>query len=274
MFPNDVALQLNCRHFIELTQSRSVRKKTIQIAAFRGAPVLETHTLETNLLKLSASLTLLLNEDRPEVSLESMFRSVEVLVQYDQRQATFNVFNNATIDYLSKTLDQLLQRPDEDLLDTLVSDWVDYGKKVATMKNIYLCYDKSIQNDLTFKTVPVTCMNLFRSIIIWHPVVSAKITAQLLGAVSKERAGFSVDKNLMDFVTFILRDLGVYREVFEEQFLGESTGYLQKESRLIGQDNMEVSSYLWHVQKLIREEESRSYIQQESICKVITILHR
>ncbi|KAH1017286.1 hypothetical protein HUJ05_007953 [Dendroctonus ponderosae] len=124
--------------------------------------------LEEKLLKLSASLTLLLNEDDPEVSLESMFRlvevsslsMVEVLVTYHRRQATFDDFNKATIVYYSKKLDQLLQGSDEDLLYTL-----------------------------------------------------------LLGAVSKERAGFTVDKDLMVFITIILRDFGVYRGIFEEQLL-------------------------------------------------------
>ncbi|KAH0998397.1 hypothetical protein HUJ05_013361 [Dendroctonus ponderosae] len=175
--------------------------------------------LEENLLKLSAGLTLLLNEDDPEVSLESMFRLVEVLVTNHRRQATFDVFNNATIEYYSRKLDQLLQGSDEDLLYTLVSDWIECGKKVVIMRNIFLCYDRSIQNDLNFKTVSITCMNLFRSIIISHPAVSSKITAQLLGAVSKERAGFTVDKDLMVFITIILRDFGVYRGIFEEQLL-------------------------------------------------------
>ncbi|KAH1009289.1 hypothetical protein HUJ04_001664 [Dendroctonus ponderosae] len=128
-----------------------------------------------------------------------------VLVTYHRRQATFDVFNKATIEYYSKKLDQLLQGSDEDLL----------------------------------------------SIIISHPAVSSKITAQLLGAVSKERAGFTVDKDLMVFVTIILRDFGVYRGIFEEQLLIDSTGYFQKESSFISQDNMEVRTYLWHELKLL-----------------------
>ncbi|ENN75453.1 hypothetical protein YQE_08003, partial [Dendroctonus ponderosae] len=42
-----------------------------------------------------------------------------VLVTYHRRQATFDVFNKATIEYYSKKLDQLLQGSDEDLLYTL-----------------------------------------------------------------------------------------------------------------------------------------------------------
>lgn len=265
---------VNCS--LEVPLSKHMPKKpAIDIINFRGQPTFATENIDEEITKLCNKLQSLLYEESPDLSLEELYRSVENLVQFEQRETIFNVLNESNKAFLNDKLDELLlQDRSEKFFQYIISLWTYYNKKVIIIKNIYICYDRSAHNDFKFNTIQTVCMDLFKNTIILNPIVSNKITTQVLNEISNDRFGVAINKNVISAVLTILTDLGVYRKVFEKQFLIESKWYFQNEGRNIAENRMNIKDYLQHVVKRIEDEESRTYVLKESVGNVLAILYR
>ena len=62
------------------------------------------------------------------------------------------------------------------------------------------------------------------------PEVESSTVKGILGEISKERHGETVDRTLLKNILRMLSNLGIYRDSFEKPFLAETETYCAKES--------------------------------------------
>ncbi|XP_050310596.1 cullin-4B-like [Anthonomus grandis grandis] len=247
--------------------------KVLKIKNFRGRPLLGLNYIDRAKGNLYNKLEYLLWEDRTELSLEELYRTVEDLVFLDQRNEIFQILYHVNTIFLNKKLESLMQiNSPKELLTALTDLWNYYSKKVTLLKNIYLWHDRS-ENEYRFNKTQITCLELFKAIIILNPCISRQITRQILEEVRLERHGSTIDRNRLSTMLSVLIDLNVYGAIFEQYFLAESRKFYELGGRQIGENAMGVKEYLLFVRDKIREETDRNYVLKDTEQETLAILY-
>jgi len=99
-------------------------------------------------------------------------------------------------------------------------------------------------------------LNLFRHHIMLNTNVQNRAVDGLLLLIEKERQGDMVDKTLLKSLLRMLSDLKIYQDAFEGKFL-QATERLYATEGLRLMLELEVSEYLYHVEKRLNEENER-----------------
>ena len=99
-------------------------------------------------------------------------------------------------------------------------------------------------------------LDLFRVHIISNPSVQHRTVDGLLILIEKERNFESVDRILIKSLLRMLSDLQIYQKIFEAKFLKATEElYAAEGQRLM--EEMEVPTYLLHIDKRLKEENER-----------------
>uniref|UniRef100_A0A915HMC9 Cullin-4 n=1 Tax=Romanomermis culicivorax TaxID=13658 RepID=A0A915HMC9_ROMCU len=107
-------------------------------------------------------------------------------------------------------------------------------------------------------------LEMFRNILLNSKTVENRLINGLLLLIEQERSGEQVDRMLLKNLLRMLSNLQIYQQMFEQRFLVASEQLYALEGQRIIQDSevgvfsrLDISIYLHHVDKRLREESER-----------------
>ena len=165
----------------------------------------------------------------------------------------------------------------EFFLKTIEQRWKDYTKSVQAIRDILMYMDRTYVQQHHKTPVHDLAMNLWRDIVIRHPVILPRLLGKILDDVHKERTGEAIERELIKSITRMFVDLGsaVYEHDFEIRFLQSTASFYRDESRKFLATS-DCPEYLKKAEGRLNEEVARcmAYLDPSSSIKITSVVDR
>jgi len=158
-------------------------------------------------------------------------------------------------------------------LRSLNTLWNDHIIRSTLIRQLFIVLDRTYVLHAAVPSIWELNQDLFRRFILQNSTISHRCINGLLKLIEQERQGETVDRNLMKNLLRMLIDLHLYKKDFEPTFLQATEELYHNEGRQLMQ-TFELSQYLTHVERRLREEHTRitNYIDQSTKIQLIHIL--
>ncbi|CAH1185025.1 unnamed protein product [Phyllotreta striolata] len=208
---------------------------------------------------LQSDLDSILNSHPRKLSLQELYGIVENL-HSTHRTLLYQKLEDILEEALSDKLQKLAKNDDNNnsnyTLTAIKTLWTEFCKNVCTIKNIFLNCDRSSQNSNKYNTVHQLTTGLFKTIIIQNPKIRSRLTVEILTLIEFQRKGNDIDTNLLKTILEMLTDLQMYDEIFQTEFLSNSSVFYEDEGNILI-NSIDMRAYLKHCQARIKEEQER-----------------
>ncbi|CAF1417985.1 unnamed protein product [Adineta ricciae] len=227
---------------------------------------------------LKQALEAILNGTTSPTNEEQLYRHINHLCTTSSNDA--NPSSNLLYENLRKILDEhiqtlvpvLLSEPNDslDYLRTLNTVWNDH---MSLIRQLFIVLDRTYVLHAAVPSIWELNQDLFRRHIMQNLKISNRCINGLLKLIEQERRSETVDRSLIKSLIRMLIDLHLYRKDFEPVFLRTTEQLYHNEGRQLIQ-TLELSQYLTHVERRLREEQTRitHYIDQSTKVQLIHLV--
>ncbi|XP_050438117.1 cullin-4B [Adelges cooleyi] len=233
--------------------------KKLVVKNLKEKPMLPDNYQEQTWKKLRESIIAIQTSTAIRYSMEELYQAVENMCNNNLAAALYNNLVELSEAHVKK----LLQNFNETTSDKIIflkkvnRHWVSHCEQMLMIRSIFLYLDRTyvLQNP-NVNSIWDMGLNLFRHHIMLNTNVQNRTVDGLLLLIEKERQGDMVDKTLLKSLLRMLSDLKIYQDAFEGKFL-QATERLYATEGLRLMLELEVSEYLYHVEKRLNEENER-----------------
>mmetsp|Transcript_9553 Transcript_9553/g.32570 ORF Transcript_9553/g.32570 Transcript_9553/m.32570 type:complete len:734 (+) Transcript_9553:62-2263(+) len=169
------------------------------------------------------------------LSFEELYRNAYNLVLHKHGDLLYDGVAQTISEHLEQEAVLVSSKPNEALLAEVRRAWDEHKTSMGMVKDILMYMDRThvVQREKT--PVYSLGLQLFRSVVAYHPHVRDRLKSILLEDIQRERQGELIDRALVRDVLSMLVDLGidgtsVYEEEFEAGFLEASRNFYRRES--------------------------------------------
>ncbi|CAF1416735.1 unnamed protein product [Adineta ricciae] len=227
---------------------------------------------------LKQALEAILNGTTSPTNEEQLYRHINHLCTTSSNDA--NPSSNLLYENLRKILDEhiqtlvplLLSEPNDslDYLRTLNTVWNDH---MSLIRQLFIVLDRTYVLHAAVPSIWELSQDLFRRHIMQNMKISNRCINGLLKLIEQERRSETVDRSLIKSLIRMLIDLHLYRKDFEPVFLRTTEQLYHNEGRQLIQ-TLELSQYLTHVERRLREEQTRitHYIDQSTKVQLVHLV--
>ncbi|KAH3743482.1 cullin 4 [Pelomyxa schiedti] len=245
-------------------QSTPTTQRKIVFKGFKVPPSLPTDFQEKNTELLVGAIRAIHEHTTVTGSLEDLYKAVEDLCRNKCAPALYDRVSEMCSSRMKTLLPPLLkqmqlhqqQQPDMALrhLDTM---WHEHCNQMTLIRNIFMYLDRSYVLHLTgIHSLWNLALQQFRDIIMSNDAALPIFMDCILKLISNEREGEIVDRMLLNSALHMANDLGLYKTIFEPQFLQKTIAHYGEVSKKHTQ-SMDVPEYLRYCEARIKEEGER-----------------
>ncbi|UJR09956.1 hypothetical protein I4U23_014180 [Adineta vaga] len=230
---------------------------------------------------LKQALEAILNGTTSPTNEEQLYRHIDHICTTSTNDT--NTSSNLLYENLRRVLDEHIQtlipillneiNDNIDYLRTLNSAWNDHMIRSNLIRQLFIVLDRTYVLHATVPSIWELNQDLFRRHIMQNSTISNRCINGLLKLIEQERRGESIDRSLIKNLIRMLIDLHLYRKDFEPIFLRTTEQLYHNEGRQLIQ-TLEISQYLTHVERRLREEQVRitHYIDQSTKVQLIHLV--
>ncbi|CAF0964096.1 unnamed protein product [Rotaria sordida] len=231
---------------------------------------------------LKQALEAILNGTTSPTNEEQLYRHIDHLCTTSTNDTNSSP-PTLLYDNLRKVLDEHIQtflpillneiNDSNDYLRVLNSIWNDHIIRSSLIRQLFIVLDRTYVLHAAVPSIWELNQDLFRRYIMQNSIISNRCINGILKLIEQERRGETIDRNLIKNLIRMLIDLHLYRKDFEPSFLQSTEELYHNEGRQLIQ-TLEISQYLIHVDRRIREEQARltNYIDQSTKVQLIHIV--
>jgi len=194
-----------------------------------------------------------------QYTMEELYQAVENMCNNNLAAALYNNLIELSETHVKKLLLNFTEVTNDKIifLKKVNHHWSSHCEQMLMIRSIFLFLDRTyvLQNP-NVNSIWDMGLNLFRHHIMLNTNVQNRAVDGLLLLIEKERQGDMVDKTLLKSLLRMLSDLKIYQDAFEGKFL-QATERLYATEGLRLMLELEVSEYLYHVEKRLNEENER-----------------
>ncbi|CAF4042405.1 unnamed protein product [Adineta steineri] len=231
---------------------------------------------------LKQALEAILNGTTSPTNEEQLYRHIDHLCTTSTNDTNISS-PNLLYDNLRKVLDEHIQtfvpillneiNDSNDYLRILNSIWNDHIIRSSLIRQLFIVLDRTYVLHAAVPSIWELNQNLFRRYVMQNSIISNRCINGILKLIEQERRGETVDRSLIRNLIRMLIDLHLYRKDFEPSFLQSTEQLYHNEGRQLIQ-TLEISQYLTHVERRLREEQARltNYIDQSTKVQLIHLV--
>ncbi|CAF2687316.1 unnamed protein product [Rotaria sp. Silwood2] len=228
---------------------------------------------------LKQALEAILNGTTSPTNEEQLYRHIDHLCTTSTNDTNTSP-PTLLYDNLRKVLDEHIQtflpillsetNDSNDYLRVLNSIWNDHIIRASLIRQLFIVLDRTYVLHAAVPSIWELNQDLFRRYIMQNSIISNRCINGILKLIEQERRGETIDRNLVKNLIRMLIDLHLYRKDFEPSFLQSTEELYHNEGRHLIQ-KLEISQYLMHVERRLREEQARliNYIDQSTKVQLI-----
>ena len=173
---------------------------------------------------LNEAIHLIFQQNSSSLSFEVLYGYSYKLCLHKKGDMLYNGVSDTIREHLGKTLNIIVDVPNEGLLTALREVWDEFKSTVINIKDVLMYMDRTWVKTNNKLTTYEMALNVFRDVVIYDEKIRQRMKEILLQNVHDERAGQLIDKDLMRSILFMLVELGrdsvlPYEEDFESDFL-------------------------------------------------------
>ena len=225
------------------------------------------------LLRLAGGLT----STRARAPPAQLYRSAYHMVLHKFGDRLYNGLRECLSAHLQSVAGSISECSDELFLRAIEQRWRDYTKSVQAIRDILMYMDRTYVQQHHKTPVHDLAMNLWRDIVIRHPVILPRLLGRILDDVHRERTGEAIERALVASVTRMFVDLGsaVYEQDFEIALLQGTAAFYREESRRFLATS-DCPEYLKKAEGRLNEEVARcgAYLDASSAAKITAVVDR
>lgn len=218
---------------------------------------------------LAVAIDEIYNRNASQLSFEELYRYAYNLVLHKHGAVLYEGVTAKLTQHLQVTVRHLAATRDTGLLDAVATAWKEHTVTMVMIRDILMYMDRTYVAHQKRRTVYELGLHLFRVTVWEHPAVSQRVTALLLAAIAKERAGLLTDnRDLLKQCISMLLELGradyavaVYQQDFELAFLGTTQEFYHTES-LQYLSSATAADYVRKAGQRLEEEKERAVVLQ------------
>lgn len=238
---------------------KSNSTKKLVIKNLKQKPMLPDNYQEQAWSKLREAVIAIQTSTAIRYSMEELYQAVENMCNNNLAATLFNNLIELSETHVKKLLTNFNEVTNDKIifLKKVSQHWASHCEQMLMIRSIFLYLDRTyvLQNP-NVNSIWDMGLNLFRHHIMLNTNVQNRAVDGLLLLIEKERQGDMVDKTLLKSLLRMLSDLKIYQDAFEGKFL-QSTERLYATEGLRLMLELEVSEYLYHVEKRLNEENER-----------------
>lgn len=228
----------------------------------------------SQLCKLSNAIDEIYNQNASALSFEELHRTAYNLVLQKHGDILYDGISKAIKTHLTQSSIEISQCSSDNLISLTVSKWLYHRTAFTLIKDVLMYMDRSYVK--INKKLPVyeNSLQLFKNIIILHPLIRDRLKKSVVSEINNERLGIIIDRNAIKNVLSMYCDLGndgynFYEVEFEQYFLEMSKEFYISES-LDYLTNNNLSDYLKKAELRINEEITRAntYLSISSLSSI------
>ncbi|XP_026806064.1 cullin-4B [Rhopalosiphum maidis] len=233
--------------------------KKLIVKNLRNKPMLPDNYQEQTWKKLREAVIAIQTSTAIQYTMEELYQAVENMCNNNLAAALYNNLIELSEAHVKKLLLNFTEITNDKIifLKKVNHHWSSHCQQMLMIRSIFLYLDRTyvLQNP-NVNSIWDMGLNLFRHHIMLNTNVQNRAVDGLLLLIEKERQGDMVDKTLLKSLLRMLSDLKIYQDAFEGKFLQATERlYATEGSRLMLE--LEVSEYLYHVEKRLSEENER-----------------
>ncbi|KAF0720946.1 cullin-4B [Aphis craccivora] len=235
--------------------------KKLVIKNLKIKPSIPDNYQEQELEKLCEAVIAIQTSTAIQYTMETLYQAVVNMCNYNLTGVLYNKLIELIETHVKKLFLNFTEVTNEYdkiiFLKKINQQWSSHREQMLLICTIFLYLDRTyvLQNP-NVSSIWDMNMKLFRHHIMLNSNIQNRTVDGLLLLIEKERQGDMVDKSLLKSLLEMLTDLKIYRDAFEGKFLQATERLYATEGwRLINE--LEVSEYLYHVEKRLSEENER-----------------
>ncbi|KAH7728259.1 cullin-4A [Aphelenchoides avenae] len=214
---------------------------------------------------------------KTDVSLEELYKMVEGLCETNHALQMYAGIKALVRQYITKKAQDMLEKTREVgelfFLQSLNALWLEYCNQMIMVRSVFIFMDRTyVLHNAAMYSLWDAGLEIFRSVVMDEGKTRQRALNGLLNVIHAERMGSHVDRQLIKSLLRMFGNLRIYEPVFESAFLKATTELYKNESRAKCQE-LDVGSYLRHVDKRLSEEDERLdyYLDFSTRKKLISI---
>uniref|UniRef100_A0A1B0BRT5 Cullin family profile domain-containing protein n=1 Tax=Glossina palpalis gambiensis TaxID=67801 RepID=A0A1B0BRT5_9MUSC len=221
-------------------------------------------TVDLMCARLKDAVAQIQNKNTADLSFEELYRYAFLMIYKQGGQRLYNDLHATIEEHLEKNVRQdVLKSLPNDLLSKLSHVWIDYQTALKFICNIFAYMDRVfIARNKGYESVYNLGLIAFGDKIICYAEIQKSLSDILLNLINDERDGKVVDraalKNACEMLmTLSINSISIYKDVFEQHFLDQSSLFYKLESqKLLAENN--VNNYVKTTTARIQEESDRA----------------
>lgn len=233
--------------------------KKLVVKNLKQKPILPDNYQEQTWKKLREAVIAIQTSTAIRYTMEELYQAVENMCDNKLALALYNNLVELSEAHVKKLLLNFTEVTNDKIifLKKVNHHWSSHCEQMLMIRSIFLYLDRTyvLQNP-NVNSIWDMGLNLFRHHIMLNTNVQNRTVDGLLLLIEKERQGDMVDKTLLKSLLRMLSDLKIYQDAFEGKFL-QATERLYATEGLRLMLELEVSEYLYHVEKRLNEENER-----------------
>uniref|UniRef100_A0A1B0FH51 Cullin family profile domain-containing protein n=1 Tax=Glossina morsitans morsitans TaxID=37546 RepID=A0A1B0FH51_GLOMM len=221
-------------------------------------------TVELMCARLKDAVCQIQNKNTSDLSFEEIYRYAFLMVYKQGSERLYNDLRATIEEHLVENVRKdVLESLHNNLLSKLSHIWVDYQTALKLICAIFAYMDRVfIARNKGYESVYNLGLIAFGDKIIRYSEIQNSLSDILLNLIKDERDGKVVDRAAIKnacqmLMTLSVSSVSVYKDVFEQEFLDQSTLFYKLESQKLFAEN-DVNNYIKTTAARIQEETGRA----------------
>ena len=195
------------------------------------------------------------------LSYEELYRTAYNLVLNKHGDMLYNNVKQTTAELLKPVAEEILAKPDDEVIKALNRLWADQKLCIIMIKDILLYMNKNYVPKVKLKPVEHMQTSQFKHHVVLHPHIKKKFIGLLLDEIRAERMGQVIEQTQIRSAVHMLIEVGVHSKKvydceFEEPLLKETAEFYRQESnQLITESSC--GQYIDKANERLRQEYAR-----------------
>lgn len=211
------------------------QKKPLQWQSFRQSPKMDQNSVQKLLSNICKAIDEIYAQNCSNLSFEELYRTAYNLVLQKQGDLLYDRVREALTLHLKSSVTDILNKAREQFLPFIVKQWLTHQTAFRMTKDVLMYVDRSYCHQKKKAEILPMALQLFREVVVYHPVIRERLRNNLLEHIHNERRGYMIDREVMKETLKMLQELGigtsaVYDEEFEQYFLQETEKFYRVES--------------------------------------------
>lgn len=263
---------------LSFTGNRNTVAKKLVIKNLKIKPKLPHDFQERSWEKLKNAVIAIQTAKPIDTSLEELYQFVENLCSHGMAEKVYEKLKELIEKHVEVTVGQFIGESLDKLIfmKKMNEAWSNHCQQIIMCRSIFLFLDRTyVLQHPGILSIWDLGLDTFRKHVLTHTLVQIRTVDGILMLIEQERHGDMIDRSLIKSLLRMLVDLQIYQVAFEKKFLSATEKlYSAEASNLVNQ--LDVPSYLIHVEKRLREENERllHYLDSSSKWQLVHMVEK